>query len=137
MNRCPRSRLTFGCLSGFTSMTPYWLNMRLSPSTSICRSPFVLEMNSGAAVAQHVSIGGAGGVERGAHALADRFVPWTLVLIDVDAGLVPELQLGDMRAGAIAARDEGRLFVFDGPERLARVPDALDAGRIAVRPDQH
>jgi hypothetical protein len=42
-------------------------------------------MNPGGAVAQHVSIGGANGVERGAHALADRFVPWPLVLIDVDA----------------------------------------------------
>src|SRR5262249_55791778 len=35
----------------------------------------VLEMNPGAAVGQDVSIDGAGRVERGAHALADRLIP--------------------------------------------------------------
>jgi hypothetical protein len=70
MNRWPSSLFTLECFSGFTSMIPYRLNMRLSP--------FVPETNPGAAVGKHVRVAGAGGVERGAHALADRLVPSTL-----------------------------------------------------------
>src|SRR5215467_10485803 len=36
---CPSSFFTFGCFAGLTSITPYWLNRRLSPSTSMTRSP--------------------------------------------------------------------------------------------------
>ena len=39
MNCWPSSFFTCGCFAGFTSMTPYWLNSRLSPSTTIARSP--------------------------------------------------------------------------------------------------
>ena len=39
VKRSPKSCLTFGCLAGFTSVTRYWLNRRLSPSTRISRSP--------------------------------------------------------------------------------------------------
>ena len=51
----------------------------------------VPEMNPGATIGQRVSIAGAGGVERGTHALADRLVPGAFVLFDVDAGVLPEL----------------------------------------------
>jgi hypothetical protein len=37
MNCWPRFRFTSGCFSGFTSITPYWLNMRLSPSSALNR----------------------------------------------------------------------------------------------------
>src|SRR5450759_1758204 len=67
----------------------------------------VLEMDPGAAVGQHVTVAGAGGIERRAHALADRFVPGAQilrrqVLLDVDAGRLPERQLGD-RSGTHVA----------------------------------
>ena len=42
INRWPNSFLTPGCFAGFTSMTPYWLNSRLSPSTAMTRSPLFL-----------------------------------------------------------------------------------------------
>src|SRR5882672_2900126 len=38
-NAWPRSFFTLGCLAGFTSITPYWLNRRLSPSTATASSP--------------------------------------------------------------------------------------------------
>src|SRR5262249_25476400 len=68
----------------------------------------VLERKPGAAVGEHVSVDGRGGVERRAHALANLLVPGTLVLADVDAGGLPERELGDMRARAVAAGNEGR-----------------------------
>src|SRR5712691_12713399 len=38
-NAWPKAFLTFGCFSGFTSMIPYWLNKRRSPSTAMTRFP--------------------------------------------------------------------------------------------------
>ena len=38
-NACARSRLTCGCFAGLTTMTPYWLKRRVSPSTRISSSP--------------------------------------------------------------------------------------------------
>ncbi len=42
-----------------------------------------------------------------------------------------------MGARAIAARDEGRLFLLDRLKRPGDVLLAFDAGGIALRPDQH
>src|SRR6266849_5700167 len=41
-NAWPRSFFTLGCLAGFTSITPYWLNKRVSPSTAMASSPLFL-----------------------------------------------------------------------------------------------
>src|SRR5690606_4309227 len=43
MNFWPASFFTCECFSGFTRITPYWLNRRLSPSTRISRSPRFLK----------------------------------------------------------------------------------------------
>jgi len=59
------------------------------------------------------------------------------VLLDVDAGVLPKLQLSNMRAGTVAARDERRLFFLDSLECLGDVLHALDVGRIALRPDEN
>src|SRR6266511_2185517 len=45
----------------------------------------VLEREPSAAVGEHIGAGGGRDVERGAHALADLFVPRASVLADVDA----------------------------------------------------
>src|SRR5690606_6522285 len=39
MKLWPASALTLGCFCGLTNMTPYWLNNRLSPSTTMSSSP--------------------------------------------------------------------------------------------------
>src|SRR6516225_6079752 len=95
----------------------------------------VLERKPGAAVGEHVSVDGRGGVERRAHALADLLVPGTLVLADVDAGGLPERELGDMRARAVAAGNEGRALGLDRLQRLGDVGHAFDAGGIVLRSD--
>ena len=70
-------------------------------------------------------------------------MPWPISLYqgplslrDVDAGDLPEIELGGMRAGLVAARDEGGALGLDRLERGDDVLGALDAGRIALRPDQ-
>src|SRR5262245_30553241 len=68
----------------------------------------VLEREPGAAVGEHIGVGGGRSIERRAHALADLLVPGTFLLADVDAGGLPEVEFGDMGARAVAARDEGR-----------------------------
>ena len=97
----------------------------------------VLEREPGAAVGQHIGVRGRRRVERGAHALADLAVPRALVLGDVDAGSLPEVELGGVGAGLVAARDEGRALGLDrlaAPATMSLLP--LDPGRIALRPDQ-
>src|SRR6185295_8117922 len=42
---CARSFLTCGCLAGFTTITPYWLNRRLSPCTRMPRLPRFLKLS--------------------------------------------------------------------------------------------
>ena len=42
-----------------------------------------------------------------------------------------------MGARVVAARYEGRLFVSDRLKRFRNVVHALDAGRVALRPNQH
>ena len=41
----PSATFTCGCFAGFTTITPYWLNRRLSPSTSTARSPRFLKLS--------------------------------------------------------------------------------------------
>ena len=96
----------------------------------------VLEREPGAAVGEHIGVGGGRGVERRTHALANLLVPGTFLLADVDAGGLPEVEFGDMGARAVAARDEGRALGLDGLQSLGDVAHALDAGRIALRTDQ-
>src|SRR5262249_24026698 len=96
----------------------------------------VLERQPGATVGQHVSVRCRRSVERRAHALADRLVPGALSLLDIDVGELPEIELGEVRAGTIAAGDERRALVLDGLERRHDVLAAVDAGGIALRADQ-
>jgi hypothetical protein len=61
-----------------------------------------------------------------------------LSLFDVDADvLIPQHEFGKMGTGAVAARYEGCCLVLYGPERPRNVLHVLDAGRVALRPDQH
>src|SRR5262249_56699899 len=74
----------------------------------------VLERDPGSAVGQHIGVRRRGSVERGAHALADLLVPRAFLLGDVDAGGLPELKLGGVRAGPVATRDEWCGLGLDG-----------------------
>src|SRR5262245_22543801 len=76
----------------------------------------VLERQPGAAIRQHVGVGCRRSVERRAHALPDRLVPGMPIHLDVDIGRLPEVELGDVRAGAITARDKRRALLLDGLE---------------------
>src|SRR5258708_40105747 len=93
----------------------------------------ILERETGAAVGEHIGVGGGRGIERGAHALADLLVPGTFVLADVDAGGLPEVEFGDMGARAGAARGEGRAFGLDGLQSRGDVGLALDSARVRLR----
>jgi hypothetical protein len=54
--RWPASAFTAGCLAGFTSITPYWLNRRLSPSTRMGEVAAILERQPCAAIGKHVGV---------------------------------------------------------------------------------
>src|SRR6516165_85084 len=97
----------------------------------------VLERQPGAAIRQHVGVGCRRSVERRAHALPDRLVPGMPIHLDVDIGRLPEVELGDVRAGAITARDKRRALLLDGLERRNNVLAAVDAGGIALWSDQY
>ena len=58
-----------GC-AGLTTITPYWLKRRLSPSTRIVEVAAVLEGEPGAAVGERVGVRRRGDVERRPHAAA-------------------------------------------------------------------
>ena len=66
----PAAVLTRGSFAGSTTITPYWLNRRLSPSTRISRSPRFLNAEPGAAVGRDVRVARRRDVERGPHAAA-------------------------------------------------------------------
>src|SRR5215510_11754003 len=70
------------------------------------KSTAVLEREPGAAIGKHIGVGSGGGVERKPHALTGLLIPRASVFRDVDAGRFPEIELTDVRARAIAARDE-------------------------------
>ena len=137
MNVWPRSFFTCGCFAGLTSITPYWLKSRLSPSTRIARSPRFLNDEPGAAVGEHVGVHAGRGVERRPHALTRSRDTTRPCLVEVDAGGLPQLELGDVRAALVAARGERRLRGLDLLQRLDDVLAAGDLGRIGLRPDQH
>src|SRR5262252_978242 len=82
----------------------------------------VLERNPGAAVRQNIGSAGCCYVERGTHALPDRFVPRPSLLFDVDAGVLPEFDFRNMRTGVVAARDEGCTLGLNALQRKADVP---------------
>src|SRR5262249_49325365 len=95
----------------------------------------VLERNPSAAVRHHIGSAGCCYVERGTHALPDRFVPRPTLLLDVDADILPEIDFRNMRTGVVAARDEGCALGFNGLQRKGDVPCPLDAGGIVLRSD--
>src|SRR5215469_14146781 len=82
----------------------------------------VLERNPRAAVRQRIGSAGCCYVERGTHALPDRFVPRPSLLFDVDAGVLPEFDFRNMRTGVVAARDEGCTLGLNGLQRKGGVP---------------
>src|SRR6516165_2679842 len=97
----------------------------------------VLEREPSATIRQHIGVGCCRrGVERRAHALPDRLVPGMPIRLDVDIGRLPEVELGDVRAGAVTARDKRRALLLDRLERRNDVLAAVDAGRITLRSDQ-
>src|SRR5262249_56341828 len=96
----------------------------------------VPERGPGAAIGQEIGVHRRSSIERGAHALADIAIPRTLVLGDIDAGVLPQGKLGLVRAGTVATRDEWRLFGLDAFQGGKNVLRSLDAGRIALRADQ-
>ncbi len=66
--------------------------------------------------------------------MSDRFVPGTPVLIEVDAGRLPKVELGSMRARFVAARNERSALLLDLCQRPDNVLRPLYARRIALRP---
>jgi hypothetical protein len=91
-------------------MTPYWLKI-LS----------VAEAEPGAAVGQDIGVLRGGGVQRRAHALADLAVPLAAARRRIDAGELPEAQLGRMRAGPVATADERRAGFGNTAQRIVGV----------------
>src|SRR5207302_1175446 len=75
------------------------------------------ECEPGAAIAQDISVCRRGGVECGAHSLADFLVPAALLLADIDPRCAPQRKLGEMRTGAVAAGNEARGFPLDARKR--------------------
>ena len=63
----------------------------------------VLEGDPGAAIGEDVAVHRRRSIERRPHALPRVLVPGALVLGDVDAGELPQVEFGDMRAAAVAA----------------------------------
>ncbi len=100
MNCCPSSFLTFGCRVGFTSITPYWLKSRLSPSTTIPRSPRFLN-------ASHIPRSDRTKLFE-ADAIFDAQADFPARAAfgrrEIDAGGVPKFELGNVSAEAVAAR---------------------------------
>ena len=139
MNAWPISFFTCGCFAGFTSITPYWLNRRRSPSTAIAELAAVLERQPGAAVGERVGVHAGGGVERRPHARAGLAVPGALVLrrcrcpaafqSSSSAKCVPLLSPREAN-GAFAARD---LLKRLRPRPCRRRPSP---GRTSARQDE-
>src|SRR5262245_4069579 len=66
----------------------------------------VLERNPGAAIGKHIGVESGGNVKRCRHAQTGLLAPMAFVFRDIDAGGFPEIEFADVRARAIAARDE-------------------------------
>ena len=108
MKACPSAFFTFGCLSGFTRITPYWLKSFLSPSNERLVLAAVLEGGPRGAVGQHVGAHSDRRVDRRAHALAGLAVPGAGRRLGVDARIFPQPHLGLVGAAVVAARHEWR-----------------------------
>ena len=54
--------------------------------------------------------------------IVDRALPWRRDQLVVDARRLPERELGGMRAGAVAARDEGRALARLSIEQARMAP---------------
>src|SRR6516225_7173706 len=87
----------------------------------------VLERKPRATVRHNIGSAGCCYVERGTHALPDRYVPRPSLLLDVDADALPEIDFRNMRAGVVAARDKGCTLGLNGLQRKGDVPCPLDA----------
>src|SRR5215467_16392926 len=109
----------------------------LIPFDLDCEITLALEVYPRPAIRQHVGAARGSGVECCSHTLADRFVPKAFVVLDVDPGIFPKLQFGDMCAGSVTTRNERSLVVLDTLHRLSDVLHSLDTGGISPRPDQH
>jgi hypothetical protein len=78
-----------------------------------------------------------GSVQCGTRSLADGLVPTPSVFLDVDAYiLVPEREFSHVHSRSVATRDERRLCILNRLERFGDVLHAMDASRIALRPDE-
>src|SRR4029078_6750889 len=75
---------------------------------------FIFEREPGSAVRQNIGIGRRSGIKRCAHALPYVFVPRTFLSRDVKTGKVPEIELCDVRAGAITSGNKRSLLFLDG-----------------------
>src|SRR5262249_17858748 len=113
MKAWPSAFFTCGCFSGIDQHDTVLVEQALVAGDENVEIAAVLEREPGAAVGEHIGVGGGGGVERRAHALADLLVPRPLLLADVDTCGLPEVEFGDMSARAVAARDEGRTLGLD------------------------
>ena len=96
----------------------------------------VPEREPGAAVGEDVGVHRGGGVQRRPHARAGVAVPGALDPVEIDAGQLPQAQLGGVRAAAVAARDEGRPCRLDLLQRRGDVASARHSGRVVARPDE-
>src|SRR5919109_240115 len=96
----------------------------------------VLERDPGAAIGEDVRVHGGCRVERRPHALPGLAVPACLLACDVDAGRLPQLELGEVRAAAVAARDESRLGLMNFLKCENGIFAAGHLRRVGLRPDQ-
>ena len=97
----------------------------------------VLEREPRAAIGQDVGVHRRRGVERRAHALARVAVPRTFLPSDVDACQAPDLELGEVRAAAIAPRDKRRPCLLYLPEGDGHVLRALHMSGVGLGADEH
>ena len=123
-------RLHVGMPRGSTSITPYGLNSRRSPSTrpsthrgSGNDSQVLRSVRRYACSTRRLRSGPGPCLARS---------PCTPALAGIGAGLPPEPQLRGMRAGPIAARDERRSRGRDPAQRLGDVAAGRPA--VALRP---
>src|SRR6185503_8064798 len=97
----------------------------------------VLEGQPGAAVGEDIRVHAGRRVQGWPHARPSLAIPRALLARDVDAGRLPQLELGEMRAAAVAAGNEGSASALDLLQCLQCVLAAGDMRRIRLRPDDH
>src|SRR5690349_15775334 len=86
----------------------------------------VLEREPGTAIGENVRAHRRCSVQRGSHALPGIPIPGAFLFRDIDACRFPELELGDVRSAAIAARDERRSAILDLFQRSDDILRAAD-----------